>query len=350
MGWETDCPWPLEGLEHVEHCPVCGCAERKQLYTGLTDRVFRCAPGRWDLYQCQNCRSGYLDPRPTQATIGIAYRTYFTHKKDSSEPFERLTGIRRIRRMLANGYRNYRLGANLQPASRIGIVAAILLPRQRMIIEADLRHITRAEPGMRLLDVGCGSGEFLAYARSAGWEVVGVDPDPKAVEVARNRGLDVRKGGIEVLDPEWDRFDGITLNHVIEHVHEPLTVLERCYALLKPGGWIWLETPNLDALGHKRYRANWRGLEPPRHLVLFTRFSLVQALERAGFQGVQDQPYRPLCADIFAASEAIASGEDPVRAAPMTKEVRRAAKAAERRAKHDPTVREFITVKAWKQA
>lgn len=340
--------WPSEGLEHVEHCPVCNAVERLLLYDDLQDRIFFCAPGSWRLYGCRSCGSAYLDPRPTPAAIGLAYGTYFTHAENPSEKFEHLNWFRRIRRMLANGYRNHRFGTNFQPANRLGVVVAKLLARQRGVIDAELRHIPRGSPGMRLLDVGCGNGEFLVRARAKGWDVVGVDPDPKAVEVACSRDLDVRQGGVETLDPGRERFDGITLSHVIEHVHDPLTVLRMCHTLLKPGGWIWLETPNLDALGRQRYQANWRGIEPPRHLVLFTRISLAQTLQLTGFHAIQDQPYRPLCSNIFAASEAIARSENPWGTTHLSKEGRRAVKNAERKAHNDPRLREFITLIAWK--
>lgn len=340
--------WPPEGLERVEHCPVCDGTERALLYENLRDRTFFCAPGSWNLYNCQSCGSGYLNPRPTPATIGLAYETYYTHQQELSEHFEHLSWLRRLQRLLGNGYRNHRFGTAFQPASRLGVVAAKLLPRLRANIDSGLRHIPCATPGMRLLDIGCGNGAFLTRARSAGWEVVGVDPDPRAVEIARGHGLDIYQGGVEVLDPARERFDGITLSHIIEHVHEPLTVLRYCHALLKPGGWIWVDTPNLGAPGNHRYRADWRGLEPPRHLVLFTRDSLIWALRQIGFQAVRDQPYRAICADRFAASEAIANGVDPQMATHLSKEGRRAAEAAERKARRDPALRESITLKAWK--
>lgn len=341
--------WPADGLERVEQCPACGSWERHLLYSGLTDRVFRCAPGHWDLYQCKGCRSAYLDPRPTPTTIGIAYSTYFTHKINSKDDLDGLSWARRVRRAQANGYRNHRFGTNHQPSSRLGVLAARLLPSQRGTIEAEFRHIPKAKPGNKLLDVGCGNGGFLTLARSAGWDVVGLDFDPSAVKVARSRGLDVRQGSVDVLDPAKESFDGITLSHVIEHVHDPLAVLHQCHALLKPGAWIWIETPNIESLGHQRYKADWRGLEPPRHLVLFARDALCQALDQAGFNSVKDQPYRPLCATIFAASEDIAmSGDAPLMATHLSRKARLALQLMERKAQRNPQLREFITIRAWK--
>jgi 2-polyprenyl-3-methyl-5-hydroxy-6-metoxy-1,4-benzoquinol methylase len=342
-------PWPADGLDRIERCPVCGSAERALLHEGLRDRVFFCAPGEWTLYRCRECGSAYLDPRPTRDTISLAYRTYFTHTRDRREPMARLDRFHRFQRVLANGYRNWRFGTDEQPASRLGVLVAKVLPSQRAVIDGEGRHLPRSAHGGRLLDVGCGNGKFLEFARRAGWQVAGIDPDPEAVATAQKRGLDVRRGGLELLDAEHETFDGITLSHVIEHVHEPLAVLRACHRLLKRGGWIWLETPNLDAQGYHRYGASWRDLDAPRHLVLFNPFSMRQALATVGFENIENQPYHPLCASAFTASEAIARGEDPWRVESLSAERRRAVRKAERKARNDPLVREFITVKALKK-
>jgi len=198
-----------------------------------------------------------------------------------------------------------------------------------------------------LLDLGCGNGAFLLRARSAGWHVTGVDFDEKAVAAACGLGLDVRLGGIESLDPSVEQFDVITLAHVIEHVHHPVEVLQACYHLLKPGGFLWLETPNITSEGHQLFGTNWRGLEPPRHLVLFTLESMKKTLKKVGFV-VKVQPYRPLCRFMFDASTAISEGVDPYSESRPNASLG-LVRNAERVAKCDADRREFITVKAWKK-
>lgn len=343
--------WPEEGLEKVPRCPICKCEHRELLYESLTDRIFFCAPGQWTMYRCCNCGSGYLDPRPTAATVGLAYESYFTHHAEEREDLniEKWSRPRRLRYALANGYRNHRFGLNMQPANRLGILVAALMPRWRASMASKMRHIPAPKKGGRLLDLGCGSGDFLECARSAGWQVVGVDPDPKAVAAARGRGIDAREGGVEVLDPQREQFDGITLNHVIEHVHDPLGVLQACYTLLKPGGWIWLETPNLESIGHRIYGRHWRDLDPPRHLTIFTSNSLPALLEQACFKNVRHQSYRPLCEGVFAASESIRDGEVDLESSNLSAPGREASERAERNARRDRRVREFTTVKAWKR-
>ncbi len=339
--------WPVNGLEHVSNCPVCSSDRRELLHQGLKDRVFFCAPGEWTMYRCKECGSAYLDPRPNPETIGLAYSNYFTHNFNSREDLSNLSLGYRIRRILANGYLNHRFGTNYYPDSSLGILAAILFPKKRAVLDRTGRNLPENTRG-KLLDIGCGDGSFLELAKRSGWEVVGVDPDQEAVKVGLKGGLDVRHGDVSILDPSKEQFDGITMSHVIEHVHDPRSILHSCYQLLKHGGWLWIETPNLGAQGHTRYGANYLHLDPPRHLVLFIRNSLQYILEKAGFQRIEDQPYRPLCRDAFAASEAIAAEQDPKESRKLSLGSSLAVYVAELKAKKDVSVREFITVKAWK--
>lgn len=298
--------WPPDALELVEACPVCGHPERSRLYEGLRDRLFG-APGVWDLYTCDACGSAYLDPRPTEATIGLAYERYFGAERPLDAPAGS-AALSGLRERVLNGHLNAALGYELEPASRLGRLVP-LFPKRRWRAEWSVRHLRRSEGRPRLLDVGCGTGEFLVRMRDAGWEVSGIDPNAASVAVAREKGLDVQQSGLHEARLEERSFDAITLNHVIEHLHDPLGAIARCRALLRRGGALWIATPNIDALGHRRFGPHWFGLDPPRHIVLFTPRALEGLLRREGFTDLRRiRAYR---ADLtYPASAALERGGD----------------------------------------
>lgn len=80
-----------------------------------------------------------------------------------------------------------------------------------------------------------------------------------------------------------DSFDVVASSHVIEHVPDPISLLRECLRILKPGGHLVAITPNAGSWSHRIYGADWRGLEPPRHLHIFTLSSLAGVCVRAGF-------------------------------------------------------------------
>lgn len=301
------------------------------------------------MYRCADCGAGYLDPRPDAATIGLAYSEYYTHSAEDAPTIRRIGALRTLMHDCLNGYLNHRYGLARSPARAIGRLVIPLLPPLCGAADAECRHLGRPpEGGGTVLDVGCGNGRFLALAQEMGWSAEGIDFDLQAVRTARARGLQVRHGGIELLEHVSERYDVVTLSHVIEHVHDPLGLLIRIHALLKPGGRLWLETPNLESLGHLRYGAHWRGLEPPRHLALFTPAALRAALHRAGFAGMS-QKFRGLVLySVFAASEAIGEHKDVLVASrkgrPKVSDV-----LAEAYEMIVPGRREFLTIEAVKR-
>lgn len=279
------------------------------LYDGLADQVFRVAPGVWTLYRCEACGCAWLDPRPTQDSIGMAYASYYTHDPTDHPVVRRKGVLRRFLHDAVNDYRNRKYGLNRGPVHSLGRVLVPLIPTLRAAVDAECRHLPRPPAdGGRLLDVGFGNGGFLKLATEIGWNAEGVDFDPKAVAVASARGLNVRCLTAGQLQDECGQYDVITLSHVIEHVHDPVKLLHSLYRLLKPGGRLWLETPNLDSLGASRYGRYWRGLEPPRHLVLFGLEGLAKVLKQVGFSDVQQLWRGMVVFGIFAQSHAIKAG------------------------------------------
>jgi SAM-dependent methyltransferase len=149
------------------------------------------------------------------------------------------------------------------------------------------RTYTPDRPGATLLDYGCGAPIFLDRARERGWNTVGVDFANDVVEAVRANGHaafclgDDYEAGVDDGSVECAR-----MNHVVEHLYEPVRVLESIRRKMRPGGRIHLATPNPDSLGSRYYGRHWWGLECPRHALLYRPRLLVELLERAGFHTV----------------------------------------------------------------
>lgn len=141
----------------------------------------------------------------------------------------------------------------------------------------------RRAPGT-LLDVGCGSGDFLVAMQRRGWTVVGTERDAaRAAQVERDRGLPVHAGDLADLPLGPGRVDMVSLWHVLEHLHDPLGVLTRAHDLLAPDGILLLAIPNLDSWQARTFGRHWFHHDPPRHLWAFGRRGLLALLARAGF-------------------------------------------------------------------
>jgi len=152
------------------------------------------------------------------------------------------------------------------------------------LVGGNVMWLKASERG-RLLDIGCGNGYFLVQMRDLGWDVVGVEPDPKAVKVARDHfGLRVFQGTLEEAKFPDDSFDVITMNHVIEHVPDPIGLLSECRRILKPNGKLVVVTPNIKSLGRYLFGKSWVHWDPPRHLFLFSSKSLRTCAEKAGLK------------------------------------------------------------------
>jgi 2-polyprenyl-3-methyl-5-hydroxy-6-metoxy-1,4-benzoquinol methylase len=116
-----------------------------------------------------------------------------------------------------------------------------------------------------------------------GWDVMGVDFDPAAVRGVQDRlNLEAHVGTAESMVAAGRRFDVVTASHVIEHVPDPIGFLATCAKLLKKGGRLVIKTPNAAGIGHFSYGRSWYDLDPPRHLYVFSRPSLIACGDQAG--------------------------------------------------------------------
>lgn len=269
----------------IPNCPVCGAAGSRVVYDALTDQLFG-AQGSWTLVQCvaTGCGLYRLHPIPTAEELASAYANYYTHEAKGN-------GTRRGGRLraaygeLVSGYLRHRFGYPYSVTrGHWGALWPLLYlaPLRRAGLERSLMWLPFAGP-QRLLDVGCGSGEWLERMKALGWNVEGIDPDAEAVLAARRTGCQAQCGTLPDIAYPSGHFDVVSMNHVIEHVPDPLGTLRECLRILRPGGQLVLATPNGASWGHRLFGARWRGLEPPRHLHLFGCRSMERLLQAAGF-------------------------------------------------------------------
>ena len=239
------------------------------LYQNLSDYLFNVS-GNWNLRQCSNktCGLVWLDPQPIDQDIRKLYQNYYTHTSEANLSQVSQSKSRSLQNWLYDLF-TYIIGIKQE--------------REQF----NQMYLADIKPG-KLLDVGCGNGDLLAKFRDLGWDVQGQDTDIKAKEFAeKNYNLTVHLGTLKSISFADNTFDAIILNHVIEHIINPIALLSECHRILKPGGILVAVTPNILSTSHKFFGQYWRGLEPPRHLYLFSELTLKIIAKKAGFNNYQ---------------------------------------------------------------
>jgi 2-polyprenyl-3-methyl-5-hydroxy-6-metoxy-1,4-benzoquinol methylase len=275
---------PTIRIKQVAACPLCNNPGR-QLYTGLVDRLFS-APGVWGNQQCLNADCGlvWLNPAPITDDLHLAYASYYTHAGDAAT----IDSSSKVKSAW-QGYRALVFGEDRFPASfkqKLQGAFFFLLPNRRPAVEYPIRQL-EGLPAGKVLEIGCGAGDMLHSMKEQGWQAIGIDFDSSAVAAAKSKGLDVRLGDLSAQSFLDASFDVVLMNHVIEHLPYPIETLREIKRILTLGGRLIGITPNVESWGHKRFSQHWRGLEPPRHLLIFTQSALSNVLEREGFGQVE---------------------------------------------------------------
>jgi 2-polyprenyl-3-methyl-5-hydroxy-6-metoxy-1,4-benzoquinol methylase len=274
--------------EEIKNCIVCG-KEGKVLYEKLKDNLFGVS-GEFGFRKCNECDIIWQSPRPVKEDIHLCYKNHFTHSIQFPPQKERVRRFSKIRDILRNamlseiwGYKQF--DVNKWWASILARFFYLIPPlRERARFKMGDFFLPFIGKG-RLLEIGCGNGGYLSFMKKLGWNVKGIEMDKEAVKIAREHyGIDVIEGDAETFDFGKNSFDAIVMFHVIEHLYNPLKMIKKCYEALSEGGIIFITTPNTSSFGHKIFKGNWIGLDPPRHIFIFSRHSLQILFERAGFK------------------------------------------------------------------
>jgi 2-polyprenyl-3-methyl-5-hydroxy-6-metoxy-1,4-benzoquinol methylase len=155
-------------------------------------------------------------------------------------------------------------------------------------VHRQIAKFVGAEPGQRVLDVGCFTGGLIEVMASLGVDVCGLELQPEAVAIADKR-LPGRVHQADVFGKEFPPgpYDIVTMMGLIEHVLDPMAFLSRAYALLQPGGRLFLQTPDAGSMVARLMGSRWPPLAPIEHIHLFSRQALRQSLQEAGFSSIR---------------------------------------------------------------
>ncbi len=170
-----------------------------------------------------------------------------------------------------------------QPGSRASVRMDALARRHLVFVKSTIRS-------GKLVDIGCATGDFVAAARQAGFDASGIELSGESARFAREvRGLPVMQGTVQDCSAAPGSLDVVTAFDVLEHIPDPMAELDHYRQRLKPGGWLFLSTPNIDGLFPRlslglAHRLNyWPHPEPPHHLFQFSVITLRRMLEASGF-------------------------------------------------------------------
>jgi 2-polyprenyl-3-methyl-5-hydroxy-6-metoxy-1,4-benzoquinol methylase len=234
------------GTISTQTCVACGGNQ----FRGVFDDLGSAEGQRYSVRQCCQCGLGVTDPQPSEDELRSLYKSEY-YRTTGPGPQNALT----------------RLGRYLV----------------RQVLRGHDPLLESAQRG-RILDIGCGNGEFLRRMGELGWETHGTDSSPAAVQLARRFAKDVRLA--RASEPVFDdkQFDVVTMFNVFEHVPDPIETLAEVYRILKDEGRLILEVPNFQSLAFRIVQRNWIGLDVPRHLYHYSPRALITLAEAQGLQ------------------------------------------------------------------
>lgn len=252
----------MDKFIHYDLCPVCS-SSAIQAAIKATDHT---VSGRlFPIWECTNCTLRFTQDVPDAAGIAAYYKSesYISHSNTSKGFINKL--YQRVRKITLRQKRNL------------------------VIKNTGLKSGT-------LLDVGSGTGAFVHVMKSSGWQVTGIEPDADARRAAlASFQTELLDAGVFFNLPA-EKFDVITLWHVLEHVHDLHGYINQLKKIVKPRGCIFIAVPNYTSKDAHIYKEHWAAYDVPRHLYHFSPASLKNLMEQ---HGLIIEQYKPMWYDSF---------------------------------------------------
>lgn len=240
-------------LEKITTCPICSGTTFQSKFECVDQTVSK---EKFQIIKCDNCSFLITSPRPDRGTIGQYYDSpdYISHSS-SSATFQDKIYFR---------------------ARQYSLI------KKRKLIE-------QYSSEGNILDIGCGTGEFLKQMRLHNWEATGTEPNAKAQSIAKNIGIRIHNHLSEIQE---ETFNAITLWHVLEHIHDLNNTIEKIKNILSKDGTIFIAVPNHKSNDAKHYQECWAAYDVPRHLWHFNKTTMSKLILKHGLHLVQTSPMK----------------------------------------------------------
>ncbi|MBS4013202.1 MAG: class I SAM-dependent methyltransferase [Bacteroidetes bacterium] len=244
-------------METLEKCPSCG--NKNINNTEIKCKDFLVSGEEFVIQRCDDCELLITNPRPTLIESGKYYKSseYISHTDSKKNLFEKTYGF----------------------------VKNIMLKRKVKLVKKFFDHRE-----IRLLDYGCGTGDFLVNCKKHKFDVIGIEPDEDARSRARKKQIEVFENQEQLSINNIEKFNAITLWHVIEHIHDLKIVLERLYNAIEENGLLIIAIPEHKSLDARIYKEFWAAYDVPRHLYHFNSKALNNCLSGLKLEYICKKP------------------------------------------------------------
>lgn len=232
-------------LEYIKNCPVC---DKTSFSNYLNVEDYTVSHKEFTIQQCNSCNFLLTNPRPPEDEIGTYYQStdYISHHDEAKDVMSKIY----------ISVRDYTINQKVKLINELS-----------------------SKKGS-LLDIGCGTGNFIQAVKKDGWQITGTEPDSGARTVASARVGDSIYEGIIAPQLTEKSFDVITLWHVLEHIHQLNENVIWVKDHLKEEGKIVIAVPNPQSHDAVKYGRFWAAYDVPRHLYHFTKATMKTLLDK----------------------------------------------------------------------
>lgn len=244
----------------IKECPICGSNNIKAF---LTVKDHSISKETFTIKACDNCGFRMTTPRPTIEELGKYYESedYISHSDTDK-----------------------------------GLVNFMYQKVKSITLRNKEKLISNFNTSKKLLDIGCGTGDFLLYCKGKGWDVKGLEPDQNARHRALEKGLESVENIDALFIQEDKSFGIISMWHVLEHVADLNKYMNQLHNILEDSGRLLIAVPNPDSPDAKKYDAFWAAYDVPRHLFHFSKDNMKALAKKHNFQ-IED--IEPMIYDSF---------------------------------------------------